>query len=197
MSNFRECVLFMKNPMEKDILMSGAKHVVILIWNNATQEFEMFYFNFLDRGYSEIQSVNIYDVDDDGGPDLFISITDFHFEPRIKSFYYKSNLLTGIDDPTSIPKKSFSLYQNYPNTFNNSTRIPFSLTKPSIIDLTIYDITGKEVRTLVRDQFFRSGTHEISWNGTNNNGKEVSSGIYLYRLESSSFSDFKKLLLIK
>ncbi|MBW1803740.1 MAG: T9SS type A sorting domain-containing protein [Deltaproteobacteria bacterium] len=185
------------NDGKLDLVFAFGEHVVILVWNNANQEFELFYFNFIDRGYTEVQSVNIYDVDEDGAPDLFISIRNSHTEPRIRSHYFKSNLLTGITNSSPTPITTFTLSQNYPNPFNNRTRIPFFIMKPSTIDLTIYDITGREVITLVRSQSFRTGTHEIHWNGTNNNGKEVSSGLYLYKLETSSFSDFKKLLLIK
>jgi len=185
------------NDGKLDIVFGFANLVAILIWNELDEEFDLYYFKIIDKGYTEIQSVNIYDVDEDGAPDLFISIRNSHTEPRIRSHYFKSNLLTGVDNPIPAPITTFTLSQNYPNPFNNSTRIPFSLNKPSTIDLTIYDITGKEVITLVRNQHFRNGLHEIFWNGTNNIGKEVSSGIYLYKLETSSFIDFKKLLLIK
>ncbi|NIT61225.1 MAG: T9SS type A sorting domain-containing protein [Aliifodinibius sp.] len=87
--------------------------------------------------------------------------------------------------------------QNYPNPFNSNTYISFYLPKRENISLTIYDLTGKEVIRLINPQMHASGEHEIAWNGINQTGKEVSSGIYLYELRAEGFKQVRKMLFIK
>ena len=89
-----------------------------------------------------------------------------------------------------IPK-SFSLYQNYPNPFNPSTSIKFDLTDASLVRLAIYDMLGRQVDVLINQQL-GAGTHNISFNAGN-----LASGIYFYRLEAGSFTDIKKMTLVK
>lgn len=109
--------------------------------------------------------------------------------------------------PPAIPR-AFALYQNYPNPFNPETRIGYALPVGSHVRLRIYDLLGKEVRTLV-DLTQTSGVKEAVWNGENDAGLPVTSGMYLYRLEAApvtskaagtppaSFVGVKKLLLIR
>ncbi len=91
----------------------------------------------------------------------------------------------------------FSLKQNYPNPFNPSTTIVYDIPKNNVsVRLVIYNINGKEVRTLVNKKQ-SSGSYSVTWDGTNNYGRKVSSGIYFYRIITNSFSATKKMMLIK
>lgn len=92
--------------------------------------------------------------------------------------------------------KSIILHQNYPNPFNLSTTISFELTKSSIVDLRIYDVTGKLVRTLLEKQNL-TGKNSVDWNGRNNSGQVVSSGIYYYKINIEYLSEIKRMLLLK
>jgi hypothetical protein len=74
------------------------------------------------------------------------------------------------------------LHQNYPNPFNPSTTIKFSLPESANVHLAVFNIKGQKVRTLT-DQFWQSGTHEVVWNGKDENRKDAASGMYMYRLE--------------
>jgi len=96
---------------------------------------------------------------------------------------------------TTLPEK-FALYQNYPNPFNPYTEIKFNLPRSSNVTLDIYDITGRKVRTLINRKL-SSGSHSVIWNGRNGTGRELSTGIYLYRLSTENCSDTKKMLLLK
>lgn len=91
---------------------------------------------------------------------------------------------------------TFGLSQNYPNPFNPETRIHFSLPTDGQVTLTVYDLLGKTVRTLV-DEIRPAGRYYIQWDGTNHVGKPVSSGVYLYRLESGGKTELKKLVVIR
>lgn len=86
---------------------------------------------------------------------------------------------------------SFSLMQNYPNPFNPSTTIMYSIAKPGNVKLAVYDISGREVETLVSGES-GPGNYEVKFDGAN-----LSSGVYFYRLETEGFVDVKKMLLVK
>jgi len=90
----------------------------------------------------------------------------------------------------------FALKQNYPNPFNPSTTIEFSLKKGAHISLTVYNMLGQKVSTLL-DKKMIAGSHRASWDGTDESGTQMASGIYYYRLETESQKATKKMLLMK
>ncbi|MDD5765572.1 MAG: FlgD immunoglobulin-like domain containing protein [Candidatus Marinimicrobia bacterium] len=90
----------------------------------------------------------------------------------------------------------FGLSANYPNPFNSTTVIPFVLEKPAMTTLSIYTMNGKLVRTLTNERL-SAGKYELKWNGTNQSGKPVSSGIYIYRLTSGGRTEMKKMSFVK
>jgi hypothetical protein len=92
--------------------------------------------------------------------------------------------------------RSFELKQNYPNPFNPTTTIMYSLEKNGAVRLNIYNINGKLVRTLVNGHQVM-GYHHVVWDGNDNNGHRVSSGIYFYSLEANSQKVVKKMTMIK
>jgi len=102
----------------------------------------------------------------------------------------------GINDLNNSIPKSFEVYQNYPNPFNPSTTIKYELPNytPNF-SIKIYDLTGKEVRTLKGDR--NAGTHEVKWNGLNEFNQKVSSGVYLYRVIAGKKTESKKMILLK
>ncbi len=85
----------------------------------------------------------------------------------------------------------FCLSQNYPNPFNPVTNIKFDIPKSSFVSLKIYDVTGREVATLIND-ILNAGIYNVDWNGSS-----YSSGVYFYKLEVNGFSDTKKMILVK
>ncbi|MBU1319157.1 MAG: M6 family metalloprotease domain-containing protein [candidate division Zixibacteria bacterium] len=107
----------------------------------------------------------------------------------------KSQFAHGSDDNPSLPG-AYLLHQNWPNPFNMETSIAFDLRTPAQTKLVIYNLLGQRVVTLI-DQSLDAGSHTISWNGRSDSGNEVSSGVYFYRLESGTFEETKRMLLIK
>jgi hypothetical protein len=90
----------------------------------------------------------------------------------------------------------FALLQNHPNPFNQTTKIEFTLAKSGFVSLRIYDLLGRKVRTLAsRD--LSSGYKSVLWDGKNDSGEEVASGIYFYQLRVRNFSETKTLVLLK
>ncbi|MCL4511420.1 MAG: T9SS type A sorting domain-containing protein [Bacteroidetes bacterium] len=84
-----------------------------------------------------------------------------------------------------------TIEQNYPNPFNPSTQIRFSLSKPSHVKLAVYDMLGREVARLA-DEEMDAGYHSVTWNARN-----VSSGVYIYKLSAGSFVQVKRMILMK
>ncbi len=112
---------------------------------------------------------------------------------QYKTVESKIELFHGED--ADLPA-AYNLEQNYPNPFNPSTKIVYQVPENLDLKLKIYDMQGQEIRTLVNG-FVNQGTYEINWDGKNNAGVSVPSGIYLYRLESRDFVSTKKMTLLK
>jgi glucose/arabinose dehydrogenase len=109
--------------------------------------------------------------------------------------FNKSPNALGITEGGSIPLK-YTLEQNYPNPFNPGTIIRYSVPEQGDVKLEVYDITGKLIKTLV-NTFRMSGSYETVWNGRDDRGANVPSGVYIYKLQTDKFSESKKMLLIK
>lgn len=105
-------------------------------------------------------------------------------------------LLTGSpNDETELPAPIFNLNQNYPNPFNPDTTISFSVSHPaSPSSLKIFNLKGQLVKTLY-DGHLEAGTHKLNWDGKDDSGRPVSSGIYLYRLVNGARSQTRKMIL--
>lgn len=105
-------------------------------------------------------------------------------------------IMTGVEVvPNKVPKQ-FALEQNYPNPFNPSTTIDFSVPKSGNVNVTIYNSLGQVVRTLVNNHF-TPGMYKVTWDGRNASGATVSSGVYFYKFTSQSFSQTRKMLMMK
>jgi photosystem II stability/assembly factor-like uncharacterized protein len=98
--------------------------------------------------------------------------------------------MLGVDPAAIVPDK-YELMQNYPNPFNPSTKISFAIPKEGNVKLIVYDINGKETVLLVNGRM-NAGTHQITWNASG-----ISSGVYFYKIETSDFTDVKKMILVK
>jgi len=99
------------------------------------------------------------------------------------------------EDISQLPKE-FDLSQNYPNPFNPTTVIEYALPKTSDVRIQIYNILGQEVRNLVNERQ-EAGYKIIHWDGKDDHGKEVGSGIYFYRILAGNFVKSKKMVLLK
>jgi len=97
---------------------------------------------------------------------------------------------------TSISPEQYSLHQNYPNPFNPSTRIEYSIGLESFVDLSVYDVSGNFVKTIVKT-FQQNGKHSLQWDGTNEMGNKVPSGIYFIKIKTEKFIQSRKMILLK
>jgi len=133
-------------------------------------------YSYIDR---DIKSDNTY----------FYKLADIDFNGNMT--FHGPISITANDLPSE-----YSLSQNYPNPFNPRTTIRFSIIQAGLVSLKIYNLQGQLVRILINEEK-TAGNHTLVWNGTDNKGNRLSSGIYYYTLNVNGFEETKKLILIK
>ncbi len=104
--------------------------------------------------------------------------------------------ITDVESLEIMNRINFKLEQNFPNPFNPQTNFSFTLKSDGSTKLEIYNLKGQKVKTLV-DHNLNKGDHTIAWNGTDENNKKVSSGLYLYKLTLDGQTKSKKMIMIK
>ncbi|GAB4367646.1 MAG: hypothetical protein Kow0042_08390 [Calditrichia bacterium] len=100
------------------------------------------------------------------------------------------------EDLQPIPSH-YGIQQNYPNPFNPNTTIEFSLPKSEQVTLSIYDLNGRHIKTLINKKNYGAGTHRVQWDGTDALGQRVGSGMYFYQIRAGKFMKTKSMLMVK
>ena len=163
---------------------NGGSDDVSVLLNNGDGTFQTA-INYGCRGSSSLFAV---DLDGDGDSDLAVT----NSELDSFSILINRSITTGAVESTETPSpKKFRISQNFPNPFNATTTIQYSLSEPSQVTLDIYDILGRKIQTLINIEQ-SAGYHQAIWNAG-----EYSSGIYLFRIEAGAFSKAKKMILLK
>ena len=108
----------------------------------------------------------------------------------------QTELVTDVDGENNPLATSFQLHQNYPNPFNSSTKISFSITKPQKVTISIVNTRGQTIQILA-DKQYNAGQFVVHWNGRDIQGRDVPSGLYLYKITSGTYEQTKKMLYIK
>ena len=111
-------------------------------------------------------------------------------------YIIRNDLITGISEEESQLPHTFTLKQNYPNPFNPTTTIEYTLPQSAFVELVIYNSLGQKVRILVHQQQ-PAGQYQVQWDGRDEQGEPVGSGMYLYRLQSGDYVEMKKMILLK
>lgn len=106
-------------------------------------------------------------------------------------YIIQNDLLSEVKEISDKSPKNFNLFDNYPNPFNPSTKIKFSVPKTSYVTLNVYTILGKEVATLINEEII-AGTYEVDFNAS-----DLTSGVYFYTMQAGGFTETKKMILIK
>ncbi|MBT4369242.1 MAG: T9SS type A sorting domain-containing protein, partial [Candidatus Marinimicrobia bacterium] len=173
---------------------------ILLVWDQPLDE---------DFGYHKVYRLDL----DSEDPAIEFTTSDTFFVDNVANSYLEywvtavdlngnesdpSNVVTitlAIEDGLTIPME-FALQQNYPNPFNPSTQIQYALPTDATVSITIYDLMGREVRSLVNKQV-NAGYHSTLWNATNAMGAPVSAGVYIYTITANEYRDVKKMILLK
>jgi len=156
---------FFQIPMEIKFSFSTGADTTVRVMNNVNNQLFSFYFNRQP--------------------------TAVVFDPNNQIVIKTATLTMGIDENEGKVPEQYKLYQNEPNPFNPVTLINYDVPKTSHVKLVVYDLLGKEVKTLVNENQV-SGRYTMSFNGVS-----LPSGVYLYRLEAGDFISVKKMLLVK
>ena len=154
-----------------------------------------YYFDFIkllpliDTTYSSqyIESVDAVDLDGDNIMEI-VANHEFYFSNQTGSYcsvFYKRNNVTDVMEPPNPVPGSYDLAQNYPNPFNPVTNIKFSLPELSDIEIKVYNILGKEIKELLNETR-SSGEHKTSWNGKDDYGNTVPSGVYFITMKANT-----------
>ena len=114
-------------------------------------------------------------------------------DDSIRYFTFSTTQL-GLD-PSNIPI-NYSLKQNYPNPFNPFTTIVYQIEKSEFVNISIFDLAGNKIKSIL-NQYVSSGLGFATWDGKNEIGQNVSGGIYLYSIDTPSFSQTRKMILLK
>jgi len=122
----------------------------------------------------------------------------FDPDPAKWIFFLYQDLTRGTvstTDEKTIPK-GYKLYQNHPNPFNPTTTIQYNLPERADVQITIYDLLGRKVTTLVSETQ-DAGYKSVQWNATNSNGQQVSTGVYFYQIKADGFVETRKMVLLR
>jgi hypothetical protein len=153
-------------------------------------------FSDLDRPVAQsflvAQQRTLQDFPDDEGLLNTVDMYTFLGHPLLR--LYGKPIITDVENDEFSDKVRLS--QNYPNPFNPVTSIRFSLARTGHVDLSIYDVSGRKVKTLL-DRKLGRGPHIVSWNGRNASGDRVASGVYFYRLDTSKKTISRKMILLR
>lgn len=162
------------------------------------------------RLWDNIGSDYVYNAIPNTGTHVFIPLSAFT-GPVMIAFYGASSVVNAdndlmvdnvnvaqvvANDDNLLPANSASLRQNYPNPFNPSTTISYSIQTPGKVRLDVFNVKGQHVSTLL-DAEQAGGEHELVWNGIDDSGSSLGSGIYLLRMQAGDFSSTRKMMLIK
>jgi thiol-disulfide isomerase/thioredoxin len=128
--------------------------------------------------------------------DVFASVPDQFEIARDVFDWWQYAMSPGCCYVDAEAPAAFKLAQNYPNPFNPSTTIRFGMKAKGLVTVKIYDVAGRLVRTLV-NEVRDAGAYSAVWDGRNNLGAHVASGIYFYKMETKGFSATKKLVLLR
>ena len=184
-------------------LMATAVDIgIVLTWDFSPDD-DFQYFTLEKSSDSDFTDYESFETIDTAFTDMEYEMNETYFY-RIVAVDYAGNisdysetvevnvLSLGINQ---IPQV-FALHQNYPNPFNPTTQITYDLPEDALVNVTIYDMTGRLVNTMVNMEQ-NAGYKSIQWNATNNLGQPVAAGLYLYTIQTGEFRQMKKMILLK
>ena len=179
---------------------------VILNWDmSEAEDFQYFVLERTNEATAGVEQSTIsYELIDITFEDVDL-IRNVEYSYRLSAYDYAGNqsgftepviaILLATDQSDVIPEV-FTLHQNFPNPFNPTTQIRYDLPENSYVSITIYDLMGKRVKSLV-NSIQDPGYRSIHWNATNDLGQPVSAGMYIYTIQAGEFRKTKKMVLLK
>ena len=181
--------------LDGNLLTSGSGQQTLFLWSNRTP------------GVLNVSAVKVDGQGASGSGRLFEMVFRTSVAPSSADFEVTESVLVGLDGAVDVlthaeigelhalPER-FVLERNQPNPFNPATVIGYHLPAAGLVRLAIYNLLGQEVRVLVNEPM-NAGSYTARWDGTDERGRQVASGVYLYRLQAGSFTSSRRMLLLK
>jgi hypothetical protein len=182
---------FFKNTFmfsERRLVMARFASIILLLMVSVTTSRAAITGTVTDVASMPVSNARVAFINESNPSFQFSAVTD-------ASGRYEIPLLTGVGDESGYTPQSYFLGQNFPNPFNPSTIIPFTLHESGFVTLSIYSIAGQRIQTLING-FMTAGHHTVSWKGEDAAGRSVSAGIYLYQLRMGGKTSARKMLLL-
>ena len=196
------------NDGTEEIAVCIDENFLILKFNGSKDHhtYEIYYIKKNELNSIEEYQVYVgstmYDLRNTGEYEILISmyhsieVQPNNYNTRYVTKIYKPDSTTSINDDGEILPMSIMLYQNYPNPFNPQTNIKFELNKLEEVSIKIYNVLGKEIKQLLQENL-PSGGHNIQWDGKDNEGNSLPSGIYFIQMIAGSYQKTIKTVLLK
>jgi hypothetical protein len=170
-------------------------------WNGVSLDFDMDNKKEILVSFQNVRDSLTHTTETwDATGDTFVVVTTRVANPKAWTFVLLENQIAevvGVDPMAFIVPEDYRLEQNYPNPFNPNTTIQYTIPINRKVSIKVYNITGQLVRTLVDNELVNAGTHSVVWNGKNEFGRTVSTGMYLYSLEWAGIKKVKRMTLVK
>lgn len=173
-------------------LIAGSKVYVTtnggIMWDTLDIQLNMFSFFTNHQAYGLIEKYVYYNVDSNSAYNIIDYL--YYTEDGWRTYKAVDSIITGINETNKIPQ-SIKVYQNYPNPFNPVTTISFEIPKKEIVEVSIYNILGQKIETLIYKEL-KAGKHELIFNA-----EKLTSGVYFYQILTSNYQETKKCVLLK
>lgn len=141
------------------------------------------------------QWVEVEHIPSVAGYDLAIHCNRLYMA-RANGLWYRDLDATDVPDRDPVLPGPASLEQNFPNPFNPTTTMSFTVHKPSVVNITVFNVIGQKVAVLL-DDYRSAGKYSVEWNSLNSEGESLPAGVYFYRLQIGSFTETRKMVLLK
>jgi hypothetical protein len=195
---------FAGNLVPVDIDNDGTDEVLlcidqnVLVFKSVGSDYQLYYIkrNDLINQGSIYYTATAKDFDYDGYPEILIGMDSYYNGMfRIFSRIYKKSSTLDIEESKEMIV-DYSLSQAFPNPFNPSTTLKFNLPKEEKVTIKVFNVLGKEIKTIL-NEIRNSGETQIAWDGTDNKGNQVASGVYIINMQAGLFNQNKKAVLLK
>ncbi len=188
-----------------NLFVSGENGNNVLNWDASPAEDLRYYAvyrsetsgSYGSEAYAYTTDLTFIDEDATFGTTYYYMVTATDFALNEGERSNEASIATSVNrnNGKGIPD-DFALGQNYPNPFNPTTHISYQLPTNAHVTIAVFNTNGQEIKTLV-DKEMNTGYHNTIWDGTNNAGETVSSGLYIYKIKAGNFTDIKKMMLLQ
>lgn len=174
---------------DNDLAVAGGTDSLAILLNNGDGTFQA-YENYITGGPP--YSVYGGDLDGDNDDDLAVVNTTGTVSVLMQS----GTPVDVVDISQNTLPEQFRLYQNCPNPFNPGTNIQFDLQRRAQIEVSVYNLLGQQIAVLAKEEF-PAGSYSVNWDGIDNEGRAVATGVYFYKLKADGFIETRKMVLLR